>query len=169
MSARRDRLLASIAPILLAAIALIQLAIANVHELTPWKGGGFGMFSTVDSPELRFLRVRLITSSGAVPARIPQIASRIAQQMRSSPSRSRLERLASMLAAGRWIATPGPRGLEFKMLAPNEPTILLPASFSAVRVEFWRGGFESRRGLLYGTRVDVVTAPRIQPIVGAPR
>jgi hypothetical protein len=35
-------------PVLLAVVALLQIALAQTADLTAWKGGGFGMFSTLD-------------------------------------------------------------------------------------------------------------------------
>ena len=35
-------------PVLLAVVALLQIALARTADLTAWKGGGFGMFSTLD-------------------------------------------------------------------------------------------------------------------------
>ena len=45
---------------LLVLIASLQFVLAHTKDLSPWKGGGFGMFSTVDSPGARKLRVYLV-------------------------------------------------------------------------------------------------------------
>ena len=41
----RSRLLP---PLLLTVVALLQIVLARTADLTAWKGGGFGMFSTLD-------------------------------------------------------------------------------------------------------------------------
>jgi hypothetical protein len=41
----------------LALVATAQIAAAKVALLTPWKGGGFGMFSTIDSADRRHVEV----------------------------------------------------------------------------------------------------------------
>jgi hypothetical protein len=51
-------------PATLVVVASIQVTLAQHADLVPWKGGGFGMFSTVDSPFLRVLNVSLQTSEG---------------------------------------------------------------------------------------------------------
>ncbi len=51
-------------PGLLILIACWQIYRAHEQYLTPWKGGGFGMFSTVDAPGNRILRTYLITPEG---------------------------------------------------------------------------------------------------------
>ena len=42
---------------LLLGVAVWQLVLAFTANLSPWSGGGFGMFSTTDSPSHRHLRV----------------------------------------------------------------------------------------------------------------
>jgi hypothetical protein len=37
-----------VAPVLLVAVASTQIALSRTVELTAWKGGGFGMFATLD-------------------------------------------------------------------------------------------------------------------------
>ena len=44
-SSSRSRLLP---PLLLTVVALLQIVLARTADLTAWKGGGFGMFSTLD-------------------------------------------------------------------------------------------------------------------------
>ncbi len=50
------RALPYLPPLLLCAVALYQLHLVKAHGLTPWKGGGFGMFSTNDT-EYRYTEV----------------------------------------------------------------------------------------------------------------
>ena len=51
-------------PLLLIGIALRQIVLVYTVGLTPWKGGGFGMFSSVDKARSRLIVVRGITSTG---------------------------------------------------------------------------------------------------------
>jgi hypothetical protein len=44
-------------PAVLVAVALLQMVRVAVNDMTPWKGGGFGMFSTVDSLTNRVVRI----------------------------------------------------------------------------------------------------------------
>lgn len=61
---RRSRVLPFLPPLLLVAVALVQLGLAHTTSLSPWKMGGFGMFSTSDSPGFRVHRVKLETDAG---------------------------------------------------------------------------------------------------------
>src|SRR6476660_7863931 len=45
--------------VLLALVACAQLVLARTGDLTPWKGGGFGMFSTLDHGAFRRVTVVL--------------------------------------------------------------------------------------------------------------
>ena len=40
-------------PTLLIIIAILQLVLVKTSHLSPWKGGGFGMFASIDSPNMR--------------------------------------------------------------------------------------------------------------------
>jgi len=42
-------------PGLAVAIAAVQLYLTQTADLSPWKGGGFGMFAAIDAPSLRFV------------------------------------------------------------------------------------------------------------------
>jgi hypothetical protein len=43
--------------ILLFVIAMVQIMLAKTAALSPWKGGGFGMFSTTDGTAFRYIRI----------------------------------------------------------------------------------------------------------------
>jgi hypothetical protein len=87
----------------LSIVALVQLYAARTSWLTPWKGGGFGMFSTVDSPGARFLRIELETDSGPVRVAVPAQLLPDASRLREAPDKAALRDLASALAAGTWV------------------------------------------------------------------
>jgi hypothetical protein len=95
-------MLASLAPALLCCVALLQFVLTKTSALSPWKGGGFGMFSTVDSPAARFLRITLLTDDGGIRALNPSELRTLELQLRTMPTRSRATELADKLAAGTW-------------------------------------------------------------------
>jgi len=94
---------ALVAPLLLAALALAQIAGFAGYGLSPWKGGGFGMFSTTDHGGLRSVRVFELTASGERRVALPQALERLQRHVREAPRQASLERLAAELRAG----TPG--------------------------------------------------------------
>jgi hypothetical protein len=48
------------------AVGALQVYCALNLQLTPWKGGGFGMFSTSDSPRNRFIALSGKDSNGTI-------------------------------------------------------------------------------------------------------
>jgi hypothetical protein len=60
----RRVLVACIPSALLCVVALHQAYRVSREGLTPWKGGGFGMFSTIDSQAERFVRLSVTTEGG---------------------------------------------------------------------------------------------------------
>lgn len=44
-------------PALALLVALVQIWGAGTHDLSRWKGGGFGMFSSLDAPQHRAVRL----------------------------------------------------------------------------------------------------------------
>jgi hypothetical protein len=95
---------AVVAPALLCAVALIQIVVARTTRLTAWKGGGFGMFSTVDSPSARFIRIELTTDHGAVRVSVPSELQRDAARLREAPNEAGLHAFAASVANGSWVA-----------------------------------------------------------------
>lgn len=54
-------------------VAISQVYLAHTAQLTPAKGGGFGLFSTVDKLNNRVMRAYLITEDqGEIPFAIPR-------------------------------------------------------------------------------------------------
>lgn len=88
-----------IAPALLALTALVQIGLALAGPLTPWKGGGFGLFSSVDRLENRILLAWEVTATGERPLdpRPGGLEREMAAAL-SLPTASRLQRLGRLLA-----------------------------------------------------------------------
>lgn len=84
-------------------VAVLHFGRVYLFDQTPWKGGGFGMFSTVDSRGTRFLRVYLVTMDGELPVEIPSRLNKRASNLRAAPSQEKLTDLAERLARYQWI------------------------------------------------------------------
>jgi len=73
---RRDRVLAGIMPVVLVVVALHQVHLATTRDLTPWKGGGFGMFASVDRSTWRAMQGVFVTDAGdEVPFAVHDLSS----------------------------------------------------------------------------------------------
>jgi hypothetical protein len=86
--------------LLLVLLGLTQVALTHTHQLSPWKGGGFGMFSTNDHGGLRVLHAYTLGEGGEARLRLPDELRRKALVAREIPTEARLGRLAEALAAG---------------------------------------------------------------------
>ena len=94
---------AAAAPAVLVLVLVSHVALRSSSDLTPWKGGGFGMFSTIDSPATRIVRVELETDVGTVPVAVPSRLKDLVGAAKSAPSPGRLEHLAAVLAGQWWV------------------------------------------------------------------
>jgi hypothetical protein len=107
---------ALVAPGLLLALALAQIAGWAAYGLTPWKGGGFGMFATNDHGAFRRVRVIQRTPEGERPVPVPDELERLRRRAREAPREANLRRL----------------GEAMRELAPE---------LGPLRVEVWRTEF----------------------------
>ena len=150
-----------IVPAMLAAVATLQLGAARLSGLSAWKGGGFGMFSTVDAPSSRFLRVSVITAAGPARVPVPRELSRLATDARTWPSKPRLVALGTAMARGRWTpfgVTPSLPPGPLRMQSGRE--LPLPAvPIEGVAVELWKTDFESPHCRLVARLVQRVDVP----------
>jgi hypothetical protein len=93
---------AALAPLCLCLVAGLHVVRVWTCRQTPWKGGGFGMFSTIDDESARFLRCSLITSDGELPLPIPPAADKSVAELRAAPTRAQLDELARKMAGQSW-------------------------------------------------------------------
>ena len=84
---------------------LLMLTIAAVHQglirntaLSPWRGGGFAMFSTMDGPNARFVRAFASTSTGLTPLDVDQRYQSDVMQLRVMPTSTGTISLAERMA-----------------------------------------------------------------------
>ncbi len=108
--------------VILVVVALLQIDRAHSQHQTPWKGGGFGMFSTNDRGSNRSLRLIGHQDGRQKNLRLlrhPE-AERLARQTLALPSDDNLFELAHILSRQEALAR-----------------------LEALRVEVWRSRFDS--------------------------
>lgn len=91
------------APAILLMVAILQFYLALTGSLSPWKGGGFGMFSTIASPSSRVVRAYLLTEEERIPVLVPERFRRLAKRIRTYPTEVSLNRLGQSLSTGVWV------------------------------------------------------------------
>jgi len=134
---RLDTARALIAPVLLALVALVQCWLVLRHDLSPWKGGGFGMFSSLDRIVNRTVFAYLDDGARrqAIDVqRLPEVA-KLASQVRTLPAPEPLYRLAEQLARLPWSR----RGADGQAVVARVPDgTLQPVRVAGVQVVVWR-------------------------------
>jgi len=167
---RRQFLIWFLAPALLVGVAAVHSYLAAAKHQTPWEGGGFGMFSTVDKRQARFVRCSVITPQDTVRVQMPGHLNTYVERLRARPTRTRTELLAQYLADATWIEaaldSSGSATTRSESPSPTSPYRFLPTHETSerprvpvegVRVEVWRYRFVSRPYGLDATPLHAVT------------
>lgn len=154
-----------LAPALLMAVAGAHFYLVVAKNQTPWEGGGFGMFSTVDKRQARFVRCSLVTPQGEVRVGLPGHLDTYVERLRARPTPERAEGLARYLSRATWVAASDSGASEvaasdtatarYRYLPPYETSPRPRAPVEAVRVELWQYRFESRPYRLEAHRLMV--------------
>jgi hypothetical protein len=131
---------------LLVAVACAQVTLANTAGLSPWKGGGFGMFSTTDDAGRRSVRVFVSAAERSEEIAISRSLEDVARRAAVLPTDAALSHLARRVVER-----------EIRYRRPVE----------TVRIETWRIEYgrdtlaaTSRRTREFVYRVDATPAPR---------
>ncbi len=94
-----ERWLWRLPPLILVGVALAQLALAWGADLSPWSGGGFGMFSTADAGGRRHLHAFVLRPGLVREVAVPPELEVEALRLLTFPTRARAVALARELAA----------------------------------------------------------------------
>jgi hypothetical protein len=86
-------------PVLLAVVAVIQIGLARISDLTAWKGGGFGMFSTLDHGAYRGVDIVVDAPDRSESLEIPLSLETAAARAAACPTDWLLRALAEGVAA----------------------------------------------------------------------
>ncbi len=127
-------LLAGYVPaLILSFVALNQIRLAKTTDMTAWKGGGFGMFSTVDRPRARQVRCNLVGGNNDVPLAIPAELSDLSESVKTNPTGRKMKRLGRRIADTVEDRLPG---LETVRVEVWKRTLDLDSG--AIKTEKWR-------------------------------
>ena len=89
---------AAVPIVMLIGVAGVQLALAHREALSPWSGGGFGMFSTLDHGSRRHLHAFIVRPGLRREVRPPPELRRTVSRAVTLPTESRLRSVAIALA-----------------------------------------------------------------------
>lgn len=85
-------------PALLLVVALNQFRLVHTADLTPWCGGGFGMFSTTDGRSARHLHAYALSPGVVSELEVPPALEQRAADVEALPAESELRAFAAELA-----------------------------------------------------------------------
>lgn len=172
------RLRLGLAPAVLLLVALGHSYWVETTHLTPWEGGGFGMFSTVDRGQARFVRCVLLTPEGEVRVSIPAAVRDYVWRLQVLPDSARTQRLADVLAQAPWERVPSapspratsPRAAQSAHHDASAARYRIRPAYAAdrhpradvqgVRVEVWRYRFHPDDASLDAHRLVQATSER---------
>ena len=86
-------------PAVLVAVAIVQIGLAQTVDLTAWKGGGFGMFSTLDHGAYRGVDIVVEAPDRSESLAIPPSLETAAARAAACPTDGLLRGLAEGVAA----------------------------------------------------------------------
>jgi len=85
--------------VLLIAVAIGQIVLVRAFDLTPWKGGGFGMFATLDHAAFRRVDIVVDAPGRSEALEVPPSLEADAARAASLPAPWLLTKLAEAVAA----------------------------------------------------------------------
>lgn len=83
---------------ILVLVAAVQIALVRTAQLTPWKGGGFGMFAAVDGGAVRSMRIHVEGPDRSEYLDVPPSLALAAARAEALPIRPLLASLAEQVA-----------------------------------------------------------------------
>lgn len=124
--------------LLLIIVACCQIWLAHTVDLTPWSGGGFGMFSTTDGRGSRHLHAFALRSGIRRELRLPRDLRDQVRRVLTLPTEARLEALADTLAE---LPTPDDGPLQ------------------AIEIQVWRTSYDPETLEPSGSLLRVIEVP----------
>lgn len=96
---RAARLLTRLPAAILIVVAATQMTLARVSTLSAWKGGGFGMFASLDGLPFRELRIVSAAGGRSVERELPEALAEAGARVAAFPHERALRALAAAVIA----------------------------------------------------------------------
>jgi hypothetical protein len=97
---KRQNLLLWVVPLTALTVFGNQLYRVAVFNLSPWKGGGMGMFSSIASPRNRFIKAYFLVGGVRYPVTLPD--SKEGFSFQTEPTERNSEKLKATLSRSPW-------------------------------------------------------------------
>lgn len=115
-------------PLLVTVVAINQIVLSHFGILASSEGGGFGMFSSVDSPETRFLEVESWDSNGEkIDIKLlyegSPISENLLNRIKAKPDKSLLNNLAEFLLNSKYVPVDATKQLLIDEIRSENPQL----------------------------------------------
>lgn len=121
---------------ILVLVALLQIYLTHTANLSPWKGGGFGMFGAIDAPTMRVIQAEALDQDGhSIQLDVySALDDRTLRRIRTLPRQSDLEQIAPQFVAQAIVPTTLERQAIYEKLQFENPDLLGDQDLSPDRV-----------------------------------
>ena len=151
-------------PLLMFCVAAAQHLAHHKLNLVPWKGGGFGMFSTVDGIGSREIRVHIKFGDEKFKSvRLPRFfPGKLRDKIRAIPLTRDLRFAALGLKNMFWVRDPDRHGSveAFKTKTEAQEVQEKLLEISSIKIEVWRTHYRSKNKELSSSKVTEYTLER---------
>lgn len=121
---------------ILVLVALLQIYLTHTANLSPWKGGGFGMFGAIDAPTMRVIQAKALDQDGhSIQLDVySALDDRTIRRIRTLPRQSDLEQIAPQFVAQSVVPTTVERQAIYEKLQLENPDLLMNQDLPPERV-----------------------------------
>ena len=127
---RITKILKYLPTLILVVVALSQIYFVNFKDLSPWYGGGFGMFSTSDVGTNRRFVVYVYSEGIKRELTIPHKLGKLSTEVANFPIRSRINKFVSELLIFKDINSNEISHLELQLFKRKFDKLTLESEFS---------------------------------------
>lgn len=144
-----------ITPLIAITVIVNQFYRVHTFDLSTWQGGGFGMFSSVDTIYSRFIKIYLKIDGKIVPVELKgdtDDLGKLATIVRAEPTQENLHKLTQLIYAANWIQsgsyTKNPNVQNtyrpvLKISNNREPESRQQIKIDSAHLELWKTQFNS--------------------------
>lgn len=138
----RNRVIAAglAGPALALLVALVQIWAVGAHDLSRWKGGGFGMFAALDAPQHRAVRSYGRVDGSWTPIKSGPVAAAEGFAARTLPSEAAMGDWARTLLQQPWRMRPDDTLVPAAGRGPG------PAEIDGLRIQVWSPVYDRQTG-----------------------
>ena len=121
---------------ILVLVALLQIYLTHTANLSPWKGGCFGMFGAIDAPAMRVIQAEALDQDGnSIQLDVySALDDRTIRRIRTLPRQSDLEQIAPQFVAQTVVPTTVERQAIYEKLQLENPDLLRDQNLPPDRV-----------------------------------